>query len=251
LRKATRLVNGFGMSNYKGNLSSTNSLLPIAFYAFKLLQLLRDEDAVDATLDANRTVMRRWLCSAQFAGVFGGAADSTVVRAIRAIQSSLDHSLGFPAAAISEAMTHRRKSAVMDDERIDEFLGLTSQDRHYRVYLQMLYDDNDWESDDRSREFVFSVEDGKRSVLDSDERINVAQDAQTIANMVLLRTNEVAELQALGPAHWLATRTPEERTRHLLPSGPTEQSFATFFDGRQDRIRARLRNLFPTATALA
>ncbi len=65
-RKTVSLVNSFGLSNYKGNLTSNNSIMPIAYYAFGLLQKHRNDELVDDLLFANRKVIRRWLCTAQF-----------------------------------------------------------------------------------------------------------------------------------------------------------------------------------------
>jgi uncharacterized protein with ParB-like and HNH nuclease domain len=246
LRKTVKLVNSFGLSNYKGNLSSSNSILPVAFYVFSLLQRHRNDEQVDTILQRNRTIIRRWLCAAQFSGVFGGAADSTVVRAVRAVKEGVEHSDSYPATTISEEMIHRRKTAMFDEDRIGEFLELTSHDRNYRVYLQMLYEQNDWESDDRSREFLFTIDEAKQTVQDIEERLVVGQDVPTIANMLLLKPYEAEELKTLGAVEWLITRTEAERCFHFLPSPSTMDCtrFTVFLEARQDVIRACLRNLF-------
>lgn len=246
LRKTVKLVNSFGLSNYKGNLSSSNSVLPVAFYVFSLFQRHRNDDQVDAILQRNRTEIRRWLCASQFSGVFGGAADSTVVRAVRAVQQSCEQSDDYPATAISEGMIHRRKTAMFDEDRIEEFLELTSQDRNYRVYLQMLYEQNDWESDDRSRELIFTVEEAKQTVESIEGRLAVSNDVPKVCNMLLLTQYEAGELKALGAVEWLLTRTEAQRSFHFLPRPTTVDGcgFTTFFDLRQNVVRTRLRNLF-------
>jgi Protein of unknown function DUF262 len=246
LRKTVKLVNSFGLSNYKGNLSSSNSVLPVAFYVFSLFKRHQNDDQVDAIVQRNRTTIRRWLCASQFSGVFGGAADSTVVRAVRAVQQSGEYSDDYPATSISEGMIHRRKTAMFDEDRIEEFLELTSQDRNYRVYLQMLYEQNDWESDDRSRELIFSVEEAKQTVENVEGRITVTHDVPKVSNMLLLTQYEAEELKALGAVEWLLTRTEAQRDFHFLPLPAAADcyEFTAFFDARQNLIRTRLRNLF-------
>ena len=138
---------------------------------------------------------------------------------------------------------------MFDEDRIEEFLELTSHDRNYRVYLQMLYEQNDWESDDRSRELIFTMDEAKQSVQNTDGRLTVSQDVPKVANMLLLNQKEAEELKALGAIEWLQTRTADQRSFHFLPVPSTIDSsgFTTLFDARQDLIRTRLRNLFATA----
>lgn len=75
LRKAVQLVNSFGLSNEKGNLTSANTVMPIAFYIYSLISKYGSDDVVDEIIHRNRRDIRVWLISCQFTGVFSGAAD--------------------------------------------------------------------------------------------------------------------------------------------------------------------------------
>ena len=243
LRKAVVLVNSFGLSNEKGNLTSINSVMPIAFYIFTLLRKLGSDDVVDAVILRSRRSIRIWLSSCQFTGIFGGAADQTVVRATRTIREKLEVSDEFPARSISEAISIRRKNALFDQERIDSFLALTGHDRQCRVYLQMFYPHDEWEVEIRSRELVFSVEDAKVSARDMDERIDQADDIPTLPNMVLLSREEHEELAVFGPTVWLESRDPVQRRFHMLPRPEDYDvtNFTSFFKARRKIIEAWLK----------
>ena len=231
LLKAVQLVNSFGLSNDKGNLTSANSIMPISFYIYRLMGKYGDGVIVDEIIYRNRRDIRVWMISCQFTGVFSGAADQTVVRATRTINEQFPDCDDFPAYAISESITTRRKNALFDASRIDDFLNLTGTDRNSRVYLQMLYPHDEWELDERSRELLFKLDDeeiGTFSELD-------AEDAHLMPNMLLLTRDEREELAALGPTVWLETRDGQQRSFHVLPEPnqyePT--SFASFFKARR------------------
>jgi hypothetical protein len=75
------------------------------------------------------------------------------------------------------------------------------------------------------------------------------EDAERIANMVLLDQDEQEELRALGWEEWLASRTPFAREWHFLP-GPSEcefDDFMSFIEARKRIIQEKLGGLFPDA----
>jgi hypothetical protein len=214
LRHAVALVNSFGISNSKGNLTSNNSIMPIAYYVFKLLKKHESEDITRTVLFRNKRKIRIWLVSVLFSGVFAGAADSTVVKATKIVREEIEGSNDFPAYEIAAGLSHRRKNALFDEERVEEFLTLSQKDRRHRICLQMLYDQDEWEHDSRGREYVFAP-----SAIETpiDSTNDYEDEVYSIANMVLLDTGESAELKALGSEEWLATRTLAQRAQHHLP----------------------------------
>jgi hypothetical protein len=247
VRRAVQLVNSFGISNYKGNLSSDNSVMPIAYYVYQLLRTHLSEQIVDTIVEQNKAVIRAWLVSALFSGVFSGAADSTVVKATRIIREHLANDVVFPVRAIAESLSHRRKNALFDAERIEEFLALSPVDRVLPICLQLLYRQDDWERDAKHRSFIFLPNELPIGTLSADQLDDLREDASRIGNMVLLDKDEHDELRLMGPEEWLATRSEVSRAQHLLPSCE-ECDFALFqsvFQARRKLIAQRLMNLFP------
>lgn len=247
VRSAVQLVNSFGISNYKGNLSSNNSVMPIAYYIFQLLKKYQSDEVVESITDKNRSAIRTWLVTALFSGVFAGAADSTVVKATKIVRDHIAYEDAFPARAIAENLSHRRKNALFDNERVEEFLSLSVADRVLPICLQLLYPQDDWEQDGRHRSFIFSPAEIATNGLSVEQREDLREDAQRIANMVLLDQDEQEELKTLGWEEWLATRTPFARGWHLLP-GPSDcdfDDFLSFIEARKLIIQEKLGGLFP------
>lgn len=249
VRRAVQLVNSFGISNYKGNLSSNNSVMPIAYYIFQLLKKYQSDEVVESITDKNKSAIRTWLVTALFSGVFAGAADSTVVKATKIVRERIAYEDTFPAREIAENLSHRRKNALFDNERVEEFLSLSGADRVLTICLQLLYPLNDWEQNIRYRRFVFPPDEIATDGLSIERRDDLLEDAQRIANMVLLGQDEHDELKALGWEEWLVTRTPVERAWHLLP-GPNDcdfDDFLSFIGARKLIIQEKLGAIFPEA----
>jgi uncharacterized protein with ParB-like and HNH nuclease domain len=214
LPRAISLVNSFGISNSKGNLTSNNSIMPIAYYVFNLQKKHESQDVIDTLLLQNKRKIRIWLVSALFSGVFAGAADSTVVKATRILREQIESGNDFPAYELAMGLSHRRKNALFDEERIEEFLMLSGKDRVHRICLQMLYEHDEWERDSRKREYIFAPSTAETLVgykFDDEDEVH------RISNMVFLDEEELSELKVLGSEEWLATRNPAQRVWHTLP----------------------------------
>lgn len=246
LRCAVALVNSFGISNSKSNLSSNNSIMPIAYYVFNLLRKHESEDVIKTILMQNKRKIRIWLVSALFSGVFAGAADSTVVKATRIVREEIERSNDFPAYEIANGLSHRRKNALFDEERIEEFFTLSKKDRVHGICLQMLYDRDEWEHDSRRCEYIFTPSSVETS---ADCNLNYEDEVHRIANMVLLDQEESAELKMLGSEEWVATRNAVQRAWHHLPNGEQcdFEDFPSIIVARKKLIANHLASILPSS----
>ncbi len=242
LNRAIALVNSFGISNSKGNLTSNNSIMPIAYYVFVLLKKHGSDDVLNTILMRNKRKIRIWLVSSLFSGVFAGAGDMTVVKATRIIREQLERSNDYPAYELASGLSYRRKNVLFDEERIEEFMSLSQKDRIHRICLQMLYKQDEWESDSRMREYVFDPSLNRRVEGSADHDDQLHQ----VGNMVLLDQVESVELKALGSEEWLATRTPFQRMEHHLPDSQQcdFDDFESVIAARKKLIASYLNSIF-------
>lgn len=235
---AVKLVNLFGLSNYKGNLSSNNSIMPIAFYVFRLLSQGKDEQVVKSVLRRNAQVIRAWLTMSLFSGTFAGAADSTVVKACRIVKESLTSDDAFPGFEIARSLTHRHQTAAPSDDRLDEFMMVGHGDRTFQICLQLAYDCVAWEGKAMLPTPVFPLE----TIMAQKPTGNPdswAAEHKSLLNHLLLAADEREELKLLGFEEWLATRTSEQILWHSLPQ-PEANDFDDFCTGRSILISDRL-----------
>ena len=235
---AVKLVNLFGLSNYKGNLSSNNSIMPIAYYVFRLLSKYDDEKNVAKILQNNASSIRAWITLSLFSGTFAGAADSTVVRACRIIKETLISDDYFPGYEIANSLTHRHQTALPSEDRLDEFLMVAHGDRTFQICLQLAYESVEWEQKAVLPIALFPLD------VIAEQKPSLTHDIcenehKSLLNHLLLTADEREELRLLGFEEWLATRTSEQITLHSLPY-PEALSFDEFCTARSALISSRI-----------
>lgn len=244
LEIAIRLVNRFGLSNLRGNLTSNNAVMPIAHYVFRLRQKGLSAEAVEEILAANSRSIRVWVVSALFAGVFGGAADTTVVLARRIVDDASTTGSEFPINELVARMAARGRSAAWDEERIDQYLEMPIKSRVFLPALGLLYQQDDWETFPHQRVNVFPND----SELAKGRMDAAGSRTGRVANMVLLTGDELVEFKELGHEEWLYTRTDAQRAEHLIPllDGYEVDQIDEFLSERERLIGSHLSRLTNT-----
>ncbi len=141
LEMTVRLANDFGID--RETLTSSNALLPIAYYFFKTSVRFNSTEANH--LEAIQA-MHRWLVKALLASTFGGSSDGTISQSRKIIQESLATSSKFPERALLLGLRRQSHIDFTDPRSLDDLLSLTYQDRTTFFALSLLYPDKRWGS---------------------------------------------------------------------------------------------------------
>lgn len=248
IEKAFRTVNLFGIDTH--NLTSMNSVMPIAYYFYRLDISGYASDLVDSASNIER--VRRWLASALLNGIFGGTANITIGMSRNILREESAKTHLFPSKLLVSQMTKRGRIAEFDDEAIEKFLSMDYRKTLGFVALSLLYNHHDWLNYRSQKDYVFPAEffDEARLIsmdIPADE-LQAALDAwDRIPNMVLLSPDEHIEKSEMDFNEWALTREDEFLARHLLPRDRelySPRNFVRFIQAREALISTRLKSLF-------
>jgi hypothetical protein len=245
---ATHLASQFGLSGR--NLRAVSSLLPIAYYLYKIEAL---ENFLTHTRHAtDRQEIRRWLVASLLkpSGIWGSGLDTLLTHLRTAIRDSADSS--FPADQLRDVMAGRGKSLVFDEREIDALLDSEYGHSNTFLALSLLYPfidlRNQYHVDHVYPDALMKWAALKKLEWPDEEVSWVFGRRNRLANLQLLDGAENNEKRKMLPADWLKLRFPKAvelehyRTAHDLGSGLENGllGFREFFTDRRARIRTRL-----------
>jgi hypothetical protein len=245
LEGAVALAARFGLND--NMLTSMNTIIPIAYYLFRL-----DGNQLDGTskFDVdNRERIRRWLFSSLFNGVFGGNSDQTIATCRETIRESFRHDRNFPLEQLArDLITRRNRYIAFDDEGIKRLLATPYGHRHASLALALLYDG-------RSLRARYHVDHIFPSALLSERALRdcgipgptidrIRTSVNRLSNLQLLVDHENLNKSDGELAPWLATRGTGYFEQHLIPDDPAlwkPEAFLEFLDAREELMRAAIK----------
>ena len=242
ITETVELASSFGYSGQ--NLTSANSLLPIAYYLHHCQQSLRAED---------RKTIRYWLIRSLLKrGTWSGGVDNLLVAIRKAIRESSCQD-GFPAHAIESAMSSRGKSLSFDDEELqdlaDASYGGRASSLLFLLYNFVSVDTHQFHIDHIFPRALMTAARLKKAGVD-EEQISLYLDrVNRLANLQLLEVSTHAPKGVKTPDEWLRRQFSEEERRnhchlHDLGDLPSEVTgFLDFYEARRTRILEKLRGL--------
>jgi hypothetical protein len=246
LEGAVELAARFGLDARQ--LSSMNTLIPIAYYVSRLNGYRLDGTS---TFDAvNRERIRRWLFSSLFNGAFGGNSDGAIAICRETIREATRSSRDFPFARLAEEMRTRRGSHLsFDEEGSQKLLDMTYGQKHTAIALGMLYDSR------RSPSSRYHVDHIIPLAAVSEKALRERGVASPMIKCIRSGINRLGNLQLLierenlGKSDsdlpsWLRTRDATYFEQHLIPRDPElwePDRFLDFIDAREDLIRNALK----------
>ena len=250
LLETVELVDSFGFDSR--TIRATNSLLPIAYYLYKM-GAPRDFETSDHYL-SDRKSIRGWLTRSilKESGIWGSGLD-TLLAALRDAIRNSDGS-EFPAAELRRVMAHRNKTLDFVEEEMEDLVDMRIEDRRIFPLLTMLFPH--LESRDGSDiDHVFPKSRFTPNRLDSagvaHDQVEAFRDrCDRLANLQLLDRSVNNEKRASLPADWLDVHCLDELTRqsycdrHLLGDVPREiKDFADYYEIRRQKLRDRIAEL--------
>ena len=253
LVETVQLVTGFGFDS--NSLQTNSSLLPIAYYIYRL-GAPTDFDT-HGRYGPDRRAIRGWLTrSILKSGVWGSGLD-TLLTALRDVLRNSDNG-HFPAAEMRGVMAQRGKSLEFSQEEVEDLADMSISDRRVFPLLALLYPFINLETEHFHIDHVFPKSRFTRAQLRkaelSDEHMDVFADcANRIANLQLLAGKVNLEKQAKMPAKWIDEHFANEQSRqhyielYQLGEVPRKMAdFMTFYEARRERLQERIDELVNT-----
>lgn len=246
LESTVALVAGMGLD--ASTLTSTNAIIPIAYYIARLHGHRLDGcSSFDA---ANRERIRRWLLSALFNGAFGGNSDQTIGVCRDAIRDSMIFSRDFPIERLAEDMRSRRsRHLAFDDEGINKLLQVTYTQKQCGLALAMLYDGQRSNLSRLHADHIIpqaSLSEGalRREGVPGAKIEAIRRSVNRLGNLHLLMDHDNLGKSDTDLRTWLKTRDFEFLERHMIPDDPDlwlPEALLEFIDAREELIRKRLK----------
>jgi hypothetical protein len=246
LQSTVALIASFGFD--ASTLTSTNSIIPIAYYFSRVGAGQLDGSSAPDT--ANRERIRRWLCSALFNGAFGGNSDQTIGVCRDTIRERTIRSRDFPAFELANDMrTRRGRHLAFDDEGITKLLDVRYGQRLASLSVSMLYDG---QQTSLSRFHIDHII-PKAMVTEKELRdrgvpfgkISLIRDAvDKLGNLHLLTAADNMGKSDGDLRGWLSGRDEEFLDRHLIPKDTAlwdPETMLEFVEAREELIRERLK----------
>lgn len=238
-----RLVNRFGID--RDTLTSTNALLPIAYYVSRIGVSLDGSTPFEAL---NRERIRKWLLGALLNNVFGGTSDTTIGAARQIIKESIAASHDFPYAELCEGLKQRGRITHFDQNNIDALLETRYGQRTCFLALSVLYDEQNWGSSLYHIDHIIPRSLCSRKAL---EHLNLSatkieeiiRNVDRLGNLELLPGRENTEKSNVEFGNWIRTRDKRFLGRHLIPSDPNlwcPEALPEFVGAREKLIRERM-----------
>jgi hypothetical protein len=239
LRRAVDAANAFGID--ENNLTSSNALIPIAYYLFQNPQFtLRGESAREVR---NASRARVWLISALLHRILSGSSDSMLTRLREVLQLHSSPAGDFPLAQLDEAVRSAGRVSASSQDSVEDILSIGYGDDTCFLALSLLYDERNWGTIDYQIDHLFARDQFKSR--------NVREDLRELrddfANLALVIGAENAGKQDTPLDEWLKTRSVEYLHRHFIPADPALWHFERFEDfliERRKLLRARLETVF-------
>ncbi len=245
-----QLVSSFGLEGR--NLSSQNSILPIAYYLYR-----KDPGTsflTHITFTKDRQDIRDWLFKSLLkSGVWGGSSDSLLTDLRRAIREGDVNA--FPTDRIREAMARRGRQLVFDEEEVKDLADMRYGDRMTFALLSLLFPFVDLRNQFHVDHIFPASRFTERMLKDAgipDDKVSEFRDHKDrLANLQLLQGSDNIEKSAKMPAEWLSEKYGdacasryEYSENHLLGNVPESIiDFNTFYEERRERLKMRILQL--------
>jgi uncharacterized protein with ParB-like and HNH nuclease domain len=247
IRLSINLVSGYGYN--RDTLSSTNALIPIAYYLLKI-GLPENFEKSNNTIE-DRGKILRWLSSSLLKRTFSGQPDN-ILRQTRTILKNENGM--FPINEITEFFKGTNKTLIFSNEDIDNLLLYKYGQSYTFPVLAFLYPSFDF----RNRfhiDHIFPKSEftnsklRKRGVPENDIP-DFLDNVNRIGNLQLLEDIPNMEKQNKDFGNWFLEvystdiNRLEYKNKHLIPETNLELlNFKKFFEFRNKLIRERFKRL--------
>jgi uncharacterized protein with ParB-like and HNH nuclease domain len=242
LETTVRLINDYGVD--RDTLTSTNALMPIAYYLYKTGIRYNDTTELAAK---NLPKVYSWLIKALLGKTFGGSSDNTISLSRTIIKDSLGETKEFPERNLLLGLKKHSQLDFTDNSVLADLMEIEYKDSSCFLALSLLYDDKRWGTSNYHIDHIFPQNDLTKSKLLAAGVSNVAVQAyldgkDMLANLELLPEHENLEKSAMPFSAWLESRDSDYRNIHCIPADSSfyrTDGFPGFSRSRNEILRGR------------
>lgn len=244
LERTLRLVNSLGID--KETLTSTNALMPIAYY---LHHIDRGLDGTTPFEAHNLSSIHRFLLGCLLNGAFSGTSDQAISSSRGIIREALRTQEDFPLNELVTGLARRGRLATFTEENAAGILEITYGQRNCFLTLSLLYDTQHWGTSGYHIDHIIPRSLANRDKLMGmnlpEARIQeILSSVDRIGNLQLLLGRENREKNDAPFHHWITTRDAEFLDRQLVPNNPdlwTVENLPEFVRAREELIESRIK----------
>lgn len=243
LETTIRLVNEYGID--RDTLTSTNALLPLAYYIFKTGIRFNSTSAIDSEAVL---AMHRWLMKALLASAFSGSSDNSIALARKIIQEHLETETGFPERKLLIGLKKHSQIDFTDARSLNDLMAVRYTDKSCFLALSLLYPEKSWGSDQYHIDHIFPQARFVKAKLLASNVSEWAVEAYSnsrdlIANLQLLPAIDNIEKSSTQFESWISTRSADFAQCHYIPTQPGLYAMSAFLEFLKQR-ESLLRNRF-------
>lgn len=243
LETTVRLINDFGID--RDTLTSSNALLPVAYYIFRTNIRFNATDAVSSDAIA---AISRWLIKALLGSTFGGSSDNTIALSRKIIQESMMLSDKFPERDLLIGLRKHSQIDFTDSRSLDDLFSIKYSDKGCFLALSLLYPNKRWGTAQYHIDHIFPQAQFAKAKLLSNGVSEWAIDAfisskDCLANLQLLPSVDNIEKSDTDFSTWIRSRTNEFSMQHSIPNDATLHRIESFLEFIKER-ESLLRNHF-------
>lgn len=247
LERTLRLANRFGID--KETLSSTNALMPIAYYIHRTDSGLDGSSSFEAR---NAARVHRFLIGTLLNGVFNVSSDTVISGARDIIRDMLKDDRDFPIEALVTGLGRRNRMARFDADNTPGLFDETSYGkRTCFLALSLIYDTHNWGMTSHHIDHIIprslANPERLREQGVAEEKINeILASVDRLGNLEILMGRENLEKNDTPFDRWITTRDPEFLARHLIPDDAELwkiEKLPEFVKERERRMAEHVRRL--------
>jgi hypothetical protein len=244
LEATLRLINGFGLD--KETLSSTNALMPVAYYIHHLDKPLDGSTSFEFKNVAN---IHRFLLGALLNGAFSGTSDQAISTTRVVLREALRAGEDFPASGLAEALARRGRLATLTSESVGGLLDLRYGHRSCFLALSLLYDYHAWGTVSHHIDHIIPRSLANRQTLmgmnvPEPRIVQILDCVDRVGNLELLLGRENLEKSNTPFDRWIVSRDADFLRRHLIPEDPslwTVERLPEFVRSREQLLEDKIR----------
>lgn len=217
LEATLRLVNSLGID--KETMTSTNALMPIAYYLHNSGQTLDGTSAFDAR---NAVLVQKFLLGSLLNGAFSGTSDQAISVSRGLIKETLCTNDDFPASELISGLARRGRLASFNEDNIHSLFEISYGKRNCFLALSLLYEGQPWGTTGYHIDHIIP-----RSLANRDKLmgmnipehriVEILASVDRLGNLQLLLGRENREKSDTPFEHWIVSRDEEFVQKQMIP----------------------------------
>ncbi len=217
LEATLRLVNSLGID--KETLTSTNALMPIAYYLHNSGQTLDGTSAFDAR---NAVLVQKFLLGSLLNGAFSGTSDQAISVSRGLIKETLRTNHDFPASELISGLARRGRLASFNEDNIHSLFEISYGKRNCFLALSLLYEGQPWGTTGYHIDHIIPRSLANRDKLmamniPEHKIVEILASVDRLGNLQLLLGRENREKNDTPFEHWIVSRDEEFVQKQLIP----------------------------------